>query len=91
MKIISREDQQKVYKHLVEIIKVLATVDGDEATDAICGAYQIAGLVGGGEMIRAMEVRNDNSINRRCSRGRGFIGTRVWRVCGRHNGLEEWR
>lgn len=46
MKILLREDQQHVFKDLVEIIKVLATVDGQEATDAIKCAWRLADNIG---------------------------------------------
>ena len=53
-KMISRKNQNEVYKNLIEIIKVLVKVEGDEATDAIIGAFDIAAIVGGKEMLEAM-------------------------------------
>lgn len=59
MKILLWQDQNSIYQNLVEIVKVLATVEGSEATDAICDAYQIASLVGGKKMLKAMEGKHD--------------------------------
>ena len=53
-RIISRKDQNDVYKNLIEIIKVLVKVDKAEATDAIIGAFDIAAIVGGKEMLETM-------------------------------------
>lgn len=46
MKILYREFQQDIYKRLFEILKVLAKVHTDEATDAIIGVFEIATIVG---------------------------------------------
>ena len=46
MKIIYREFQQDIYKNLVEILKVLAKVHTEEATDAIVDVFEIATIVG---------------------------------------------
>ena len=54
MKVMMFKNQQKVFKSLVEIIKVLATCEGDEADDAICEVYRIADLVGGKQMTKAL-------------------------------------
>lgn len=60
MRILTRGDQGDVYKKLVEIIKVLAKVQSVEriltveAQDAISDALDIAGIVGGTEMLEAL-------------------------------------
>lgn len=46
MKILTRNSQQEAFKELVEIIKVLATVDTVEATDAIVCAFDLAERIG---------------------------------------------
>lgn len=46
MKILYREFQQDIYRNLVEILKVLAKVHTDEATDAIVDLFEIATIVG---------------------------------------------
>ena len=54
MRVMTFKQQQKVFKSLVEIIKVLATVEGEEADDAIGDVYKIADLVGGKQMTKAL-------------------------------------
>lgn len=46
MKIIKREQQQQSFKQLIEIIKVLATVDSRDATEAIIDAFDLAETLG---------------------------------------------
>lgn len=46
MRIIRREQQQKSFRQLVEIIKVLATVDSRDATEAIIDAFELAETLG---------------------------------------------
>lgn len=46
MRIIRREQQQKSFRQLVEIIKVLATVDSRDATEAIIDAFDLAETLG---------------------------------------------
>lgn len=64
MRLITCKSQSRVFKSLVEIIKVLATCEGDAADDAIGDVYLIAYLVGGEEMARIFrggaEVRMGN-------------------------------
>ena len=61
MRILTRGKQGDVYKELVDIIKVLAKAYGRnkglelEIQDAISSAYEIAGIVGGQEMLDKME------------------------------------
>ena len=54
MRVIMFKNQQKAFKSLVEIIKVLATVEGEEADDAIGDVYMIADIVGGKQMTKAL-------------------------------------
>ena len=54
MRLIIRRDQQRIFRGIVEIVKVLAKNDESEAADAIVDAYRIAGIVGGDEMVRAL-------------------------------------
>ena len=46
MRIIRREQQQKSFRQLVEIIKVLATIDSRDATEAIIDAFDLAETIG---------------------------------------------
>lgn len=46
MRIIRREQQQKSFRQLVEIVKVLATVDSRDATEAIIDAFDLAETLG---------------------------------------------
>lgn len=46
MRIIRREQQQKSFRQLVEIIKVLATIDSRDATEAIIDAFDLAETLG---------------------------------------------
>jgi len=55
MKVIMFKNQQKVFKSLIEIVKVLATVEGEAADDAIGDVYRIADLVGGKQMTKALK------------------------------------
>ena len=52
MRLITFKRQCKVFKALIEILKVLVTVEGVEADDAICDVYRIAEIVGGKEMLK---------------------------------------
>ena len=54
MRVISYKSQCSVFKSLVDIIKVLAKTEGDEAVDAICEVYRIADITGGTEMMRML-------------------------------------
>lgn len=54
MKILNHEQQNKTYKHLTEIVKVLAKVEGIEADDALADVYQIAVIIGGKKMRDAL-------------------------------------
>ena len=64
LRILTFKKQSKVFKSLIEIIKVLATVEGREADYAIGDVYMIASIVGGNEMIKALrggsKVRMNN-------------------------------
>lgn len=58
VKIIKREQQQKLFKQLIEIIKVLATVDTRDATEAIIDAFDLAetlGILGDLERVAGKE------------------------------------
>ena len=46
MKILYREFQQDAFKEIVEIIKVLAKRDGDDVTEAIKSAFELARIIG---------------------------------------------
>lgn len=46
MRIIMREQQQQSFKQLIEIIKVLATIDTRDATEAIIDAFDLAETIG---------------------------------------------
>jgi len=46
MKILTISDQQRSFKQLIEIIKVLATVDSRDATEAIIDAFDLAETLG---------------------------------------------
>ena len=59
MRLLTWYAQNKIYQHLVEIIKFLAPIDGIEAVDAINDVYRIAFLVGGDRMVHALEGRSD--------------------------------
>ena len=55
MRVIMFKNQQKVFKSLIEIIKVLATCEGEDADYAIGDVYRIAELVGGKQMTKALK------------------------------------
>ncbi|MBQ6499846.1 MAG: hypothetical protein IJI87_00480 [Mogibacterium sp.] len=58
MKIIKREQQQQSFKQLIEIIKVLATIDSRDATEAIIDAFDLAealGVLGDLERVAGQE------------------------------------
>lgn len=46
MVILTRKQQARCFKELVEILKVLAKAEGAEATDAIKDAYEIGKALG---------------------------------------------
>lgn len=46
MRFISRQNQQQSFKQLIEIIKVLATIDSRDATEAIIDAFDLAETIG---------------------------------------------
>lgn len=46
MRIIRREQQQKAFRQLIEIINVLAAVDSRDATEAIIDAFDLAETLG---------------------------------------------
>ena len=54
IRIIPFKEQQKVFKSLIEIIKVLAVCEDGEADYAIGDVYRIAQIVGGKEMTKAL-------------------------------------
>lgn len=54
MKILTFKQQSRIYKCVVEIIKVLATIGTEEATDAICDVYTIAAITGNKQMIKLL-------------------------------------
>lgn len=64
MRVIMFKNQQKVFKSLIEIIKVLAVCEAGEADYAIGDVYRIAQIVGGKEMTKALrggsKVRMNN-------------------------------
>ena len=64
LRVLTFKKQQKVFKSLIEIIKVLATVEGREADYAIGDVYRIASIVGGKPMTKALrggaKIRMDN-------------------------------
>lgn len=58
MKILTTSDQQQSFKQLIEIIKVLATVDSRDATEAIIDAFDLAetlGVLGDIERVAGQE------------------------------------
>lgn len=60
MKILQRQDQQNSFKELVEIIKVLAKVEGEEATDAIISAFNIAKTIGVHKDLERLTAKESN-------------------------------
>lgn len=64
MRIVTGKDQARVFRALVEIIKVLATCEGTEADYAIGDVYMIASVVGGKQMTKILrggaKVRMNN-------------------------------
>lgn len=54
LRVLTFKKQNKVFQALIEIIKVLATVEGREADYAIGDVYRIASIVGGKEMTKAL-------------------------------------
>ena len=64
LRVMTFKKQQKVFKSLIEIIKVLATCEGEDADYAIGDVYMIASIVGGNEMTKALrggsKVRMNN-------------------------------
>lgn len=54
MKLITGKSQVEAFKRIVEIIKVLATIEGDEADFAIGDVYALAGIVGNKEMMKIL-------------------------------------
>lgn len=55
MRILNYEDQNTVYKALVEIIKVLVKSDDDNACYALSDVYTVARVVGGKRMLIQLE------------------------------------
>ena len=73
MKIIYREFQQDIFKDLVEILKVLAKVHTEEATDAIVDAFDIACLVGvEKDLMRVAGLPDDEEDYKRWTDMLGF-------------------
>lgn len=58
MRFITGRRQAQIYQAIVEIIKVLSSVDTVEATDAICDAYNITYIVGGKQMTKLLRGAN---------------------------------
>ena len=54
LRVVTFKQQNKVFQSLIEIIKVLATVEGREADYAIGDVYRIASIVGGKDMTKAL-------------------------------------
>lgn len=56
MKILSRKQQNEIYKRLVNItVELMRHKDEIEAQDTLDSVYEIGYLVGGMEMLKAME------------------------------------
>ena len=64
MRLLTRQEQNYVYQHFVEIIKVLAVTDGAPATDAIRHVYLAAQLIGGKEMEEALGGKRSDTSNK---------------------------
>ena len=54
MRVITSKGQAKAYKSITEVLKLLATVEGEEADYCIGDMYAIAGIVGGKQMVKLL-------------------------------------
>lgn len=61
IRILSFKKQNEIYKKLIRIILELRKVPTDEARGALEGAFDIAALVGGVEMLEAMGGKKINT------------------------------
>ena len=70
MKVLHRNEQSKVLRYIIDIFEALVKHDDIESADAIIAAYRIAAVVGGKEMVKKLEVKNEDSILRSGRMGR---------------------
>lgn len=61
MKILHRNEQNKVLRYIIEIFEALVKHDDIESADAIISAYRIAFIVGGREMVKKLEGNDEDS------------------------------
>lgn len=61
MKVIDRDDQNKVLQYILDIFTALVKRDDIESADAIISAYRIAFIVGGREMVKKLEGNDEDS------------------------------